>query len=127
MKKIVIIFLLVIYGSATIGATIHLHYCMNEYVGWSLWNSNKGKKCGKCGMKEKKGGCCKDEKLQFKAEHQKAVITQYSQQVDAPVYHAPFEIFHFALPTVTETFSASHAPPEILKERLYAFYGIFLI
>ena len=66
MKKIVVILLLLIYGSATMGATIHMHYCMNEFVGWNLWHSDKENECGKCGMKEKKGGCCKDEHKQLK-------------------------------------------------------------
>jgi hypothetical protein len=127
VKKIVTIFLLLIYGSATIGATFHLHYCMNEFVGWSLWYGNKAKKCGKCGMKEKKGGCCKDEQVQFKAEHQKAATTQYIQKYEVPVSPLPFETFHFTLYVVTETFPASHAPPEITNERLYALYGVFLI
>ncbi len=72
MKKIVVILLLLVYGSATMGTTIHLHYCMNKMVGWSLVDS-KDHQCHTCGM-EKKGGCCKDSKAQIKlaADQQKA-------------------------------------------------------
>lgn len=64
MKKIAVILLLLVYSTTTFGATVHLHYCMDKLVGWSLWQS-KDEACGKCGMKEKKGGCCKDEHKHF--------------------------------------------------------------
>lgn len=76
MKKIVVLLLLMVYGSATMGTTIHLHYCMNKMVGWSLVDS-KDHQCHTCGM-EKKGGCCKDSKAQIKlaADQQKAEFSQ---------------------------------------------------
>ena len=40
------------------GATVHLHYCMDKFINWSLLKG--GDKCNKCGM-EKDDGCCKDE------------------------------------------------------------------
>jgi hypothetical protein len=49
MKKTAVILLLLIYGSATMGATVHMHYCMNEFVSWSLLHS-KDDICGRCGM-----------------------------------------------------------------------------
>ena len=72
MKKVFVLLLLIIYGSATMGATVHFHYCMNKVVGWSLVD-NQDHKCHTCGM-EKKGGCCKDSKAQIKlaADQQKA-------------------------------------------------------
>ena len=66
MKKIVAILLLIIYRSTAVGATIHLHCYMNEFVGRNLWHGDKENECGKCGMKEKKGGCCKDQHKQLK-------------------------------------------------------------
>jgi hypothetical protein len=72
MKKLLVLLLLMIYGSATMGTTVHLHYCMNKMVGWSLID-NQDHQCHNCGM-EKKGGCCKDSKAQIKlaADQQKA-------------------------------------------------------
>ena len=65
MKKALVILILITYSFATVGTTMHLHYCMNEYVGASLWDGDDTSECGKCGMKEKKGGCCKDEHKAF--------------------------------------------------------------
>jgi hypothetical protein len=129
VKKTAVILLLFIYGSATMGATIHLHYCMNSFVGWSLWHSNKGNECGKCGMKEKTGRCCKDEHKQVKltTEHQKSPVVQSLQLLEAPVFVTPVSEFTFKTTTEIQTLPVSHAPPKISKQRLYILHCIFLI
>src|SRR6187455_1672217 len=58
MKRIVVSILGVFYLASSVGATVHLHYCMDKLINWSLLKG--GDKCNKCGM-EKDGGCCKDE------------------------------------------------------------------
>jgi hypothetical protein len=129
VKKIVVILLLLIYGSATMGATIHLHYCMNEFVGSSLWHSDNDNECGKCGMTEKKGGCCKDEhkQLRLKTDHQKSTVTQYFKILDVPALVTPIVTFNFKETLVSLTFPVSNAPPKIPRERLYILYCVFLI
>ncbi|HQS25451.1 MAG: HYC_CC_PP family protein [Bacteroidota bacterium] len=129
MKKIVVILLLLIYGSATMGATIHMHYCMNEFVGWSLWHGEKEKECGKCGMKEKKGGCCKDEhkQVKLKTEHQKSATAQYIQFLDVPALITPVADFSFKVTPTSLAFPVSNAPPKIPRERLYILHCVFLI
>lgn len=129
MKKIVVILLLLIYGSATMGATIHMHYCMNELVGWSLWHGEKDKECGKCGMKEKKGGCCKDEhkQVKLKTEHQKSATAQYIQFLDVPALITPVADFSFKVTPTSLAFPVSNAPPKIPRERLYILHCVFLI
>lgn len=129
MKKIVVILLLLIYGSATMGATIHMHYCMNELVGWSLWHGEKDNECGKCGMKEKKGGCCKDEhkQVKLKTEHQKSATAQYIQFLDVPALTTPVADFSFEIKPASLAFPVSNAPPKIPRERLYILHCVFLI
>lgn len=111
------------------GATIHMHFCMDKFVGWSLWHSDKDKKCGKCGMTEKKGGCCKDEhkQVKLKTEHQKSAITQYFQLLDAPALVTPIADFSFKTTSVSLKFPVSNAPPKIPRERLYILHCVFLI
>lgn len=129
MKKIVVILLFLIYGSATMGATIHMHFCMDKFVGWSLWHNDKDKKCGKCGMKEKKGGCCKDEhkQVKLKTEHQKSATAQYIQFLDVPALVTPLTDFSFKAAAVSLNFPVSNAPPKIPRERLYILHCVFLI
>lgn len=129
MKKTVVILLMLIYGSATMGATVHLHYCMNELVGWSLWHSEK-EECGRCGMKEDKSGCCKDEHKHFKlkADHQKAASAALITFNLAPAIVNPIPDFDFlAFVKVTESYSPCHAPPDIDDTRLHILHCVFLI
>ncbi len=59
MKKFIVTILALVYLISSAGATIHLHYCMDKLVNWSL-SDKPGNSCQNCGM-EKEGGCCKDE------------------------------------------------------------------
>lgn len=124
----IIILLLLIYGSATMGATIHMHYCMNKYVGGSLWHTEDDNKCGKCGMKEKKDGCCKDEHKQAKltTDHQKTA-TQFIQFPEAPASVTSFMDMVVHVPSISVNYPVSNGPPKILRGRLYLLNCVFLI
>lgn len=129
MKKTVVILLLLIYGSASMGATVHLHYCMNKLVGWSLWDSDE-EECGRCGMKEDKTGCCKDEHKHFKlkADHQKAAGAALVNFDLTPVTIIPTPVFNFqAFVKGTESYSACHAPPDIGDTPLHILHCVFLL
>lgn len=130
VKKMAVILLFLIYGSATMGATAHLHFCMDEFVGWSLFQSKDGK-CGKCGMEEKdKDGCCKDEHKHFKlkADHQKANVTQFLNIVTAPALSEPLIDCRFhSILCINESYPTCHAPPDIDNERLHVLHCVFLI
>jgi hypothetical protein len=73
MKKAVVALVLVVYGLSAMGATVNLHYCMNEFVGSSFWH-NEERKCGDCCIEPTNEGCCKDEQKHFKLKdgHQKS-------------------------------------------------------
>jgi hypothetical protein len=111
------------------GATIHMHYCMNEFVGSSLWHGKKDQECSKCGMKEKKGGCCKDEhkQVKLKAEHQKSATAQYIQLLNVPALVTPIIDFGFKGESISLNFPVSNAPPKIPNQRLYILHCVFLI
>ncbi len=130
MKKAVVLLLMLIYGSATLGATVHLHYCMNEFVGWSLLHGGDDT-CGKCGMEEKdQEGCCKDEHKLFKlkTDHQKAGVSVFLSMVVAPAITTPVPDFNFQqFFKITERYSTCHAPPNIGDIKLHVLHCIFLI
>lgn len=48
------------------GLGVDVHYCMGKRVGVDLYGPTPDRKCGKCGMKEKQTGCCKDQHKFFK-------------------------------------------------------------
>jgi hypothetical protein len=130
VKKIVAICLLVIYGVSSIGATVHLHYCMGKFVNWSFTES-KDDKCGNCGMKGKsKKDCCKDEHKEFKlkTDHQKSAITDVIHFISTPVLLTPISNYIFQLPvTATYGYSNYHPPPAIHNQNLQVLYCTFLI
>jgi hypothetical protein len=71
MKRILVTILAILYMASAMGATVHLHFCMGEFMGASLVHKDQHR-CGKCGMlkTERDKGCCKDEHKTMKtAEH----------------------------------------------------------
>lgn len=66
------------------GMAMEVHYCMGERVSTEFYASS-GDTCGRCGMKEKKGGCCSDEQKFIKlSDDHKAAGANYT----APVFFA---------------------------------------
>ncbi|MHA4807516.1 HYC_CC_PP family protein [Flavitalea flava] len=65
MKKFLAILLIMVYGTASSGATIHLHYCMGKFACFGL-SAEKKETCYQCGMNKGNNDCCKDVKKTFK-------------------------------------------------------------
>ena len=59
VKKLLVIFLLMVYTVAGNGTVLSIHFCMGDYSGISF-EKGDSPTCGKCGMKDKEG-CCHDE------------------------------------------------------------------
>ena len=128
MKKGIVILLLLIYSVSTIGATINMHYCMNQFAGWSL-TSEKKEKCAKCGMRNT--GCCKDEKKQIKLtlDQQKssvnlAIAARLSIAENKII---SFQINRFVSFNNNDTLPYLHAPPLISLKDMQVLYSTFLI
>ena len=76
MKKVLATILALVYLSSSMGATIHLHYCMGKLASWGLIDHER-KNCPQCGMVKKtsssqcmaaKMDCCRDEHKQIKTD-----------------------------------------------------------
>ena len=128
MKKIIVSILAVFYLCSSVGATIHLHYCMGKLINWSLLNAD-GDKCGKCGMK-KDGGCCKDENKFLKNNFdqkttESAVNLLLLITSSAPVVFVNLaENYSFSL---IEKYPICHAPPLITAGEIYIRNCVFRI
>lgn len=81
MKKVLATILAIIYLSTSMGAIVHLHYCMGKLVDWGLLD-HSGKDCSFCGMPNmrsaKEAGvsskdCCHDEQRQIKMDKDQKV------------------------------------------------------
>ena len=68
-----------LYFNSSIGATIDLHYCMGEFVSFSLFGKQSDK-CGKCGMENHSENlnCCKSVRLS---------VDSYDQHLPGQIAH----------------------------------------
>ena len=141
MKKFLATILAVIYLSTSLGATVHLHYCMDKLVAWGLGKEKtNGKSCPYCGMakttntdkhcgKESKG-CCKDEQKTVKLENDQKISNaffQFSQiPVEAVTHSFSDYTFEYAS-SLTEKFPITNAPPRTQNISLCVLNCVFRI
>ena len=132
MKRFLATILAVVYLSASIGATVHLHYCMDKLVAWSFGKEkSKTKACPFCGMVKSKidkhcgkegKGCCKDEQKQVKLKNDQKVaeaainLSQIPAEATAPIFtYYSFEYFS----SLKELYPLTHAPPRTKNIALF--------
>jgi len=74
MKKVFVSILAILYLATSMGATVHLHYCMGRLVSWGL-AAHSENICDFCGMQKMDASascmvgaknCCHEESKQFK-------------------------------------------------------------
>ena len=122
MKKLLTTILAFIYLSTSMGATVHLHYCMGKLASWGLID-HESKHCAKCGMLKKTTtahgidagmNCCKDEHKQIKSnQDQKSSPAEFFKYIS--LY--PFPVIREAAADITPVLSVAiaypntHAPP----------------
>lgn len=131
MKRIVAFILAFMYLGMASGATIHLHYCMDKLVSWSL-QASADDTCSNCGMakEKKKGGCCNDEQKEWKAHESHKLTASAAFDFSHPPVVLPVPFYsqdNFYLPLASAKHPFSHAPPGKGAVPAYLFNRIFLI
>jgi hypothetical protein len=112
MKKVLVSILAVFYLASSVGATVHLHYCMDKFINWSLLNKD-GDKCDKCGMK-KDGGCCKDENKFVKNNVDQKVVESAVQLTQMATIATPASLIYLSenyFSSLIQEYPISNAPP----------------
>jgi len=127
MKKILVSILAIFYLASAVGATVHLHYCMDKLINWSLVKGD-GDKCDKCGMK-KDGGCCKDENKFVKNSIDQNIAGTAVQLWKAP---SVATLTDFIIPenysfSLIEEYPICHAPPLVNAGEIYILNCVFRI
>ena len=121
-----------VYGITTVGATVHLHFCMDKFIGWDL-SQTETITCGKCGMKESKTkkGCCKDEVKQLKinTDHQKSSAAVFIKVLSNSIIYSYPSFFTFTNIVFNETQSGLHYYPPPLPpiQKLTVLYCTYRI
>ena len=126
MKKALVSILAIFYLTSAVGATIHLHYCMDELTTWSLLKAD-GDKCDKCGM-EKDGGCCKDEDKFVKNNLDQRVAESGIQLIQMAAVVAPVAFIYTSehyFSSLIREYPTSHAPPRNNGVRIYILNDVF--
>ena len=128
MKKFFVTILAFSYLITSVGATVHLHYCMDKLVSWSLSDNSIRDKCGNCGMK-KDDNCCKDQ--------HKFVKNNSDQKTTATLaLNVPFLIAAISPAIIDEAeyyfsyapkYYNSHAPPISSDGEIYLRNCVFRI
>lgn len=126
MKKFLIGILAIIYLGVSTGFVINKHYCMGKIASADLMHNNK---CGKCGMKNSSGGCCKDEFKVIKLSDSHKIISN-DINIFAPVAlinnsKSIFDSNVFSS-NVTSDFN-NHSPPYSQAISLNILYSVFRI
>lgn len=129
MKKGLLSILLIAYVVAVSGASIERHYCMGRFVDLSVYSSQQNKACGKCGLEEKKGGCCRDEQAYLKLNTDHQSVDNYKLSTFAEV-ELP-SVFQFEtqnFPVDTKGYlPVSKGPPLRYDSKLYILQRVYLI
>jgi hypothetical protein len=124
MKKFLVTILAIIYLTASVGATVNMHYCMDKLVASSLGKEKTDKKsCPYCGMaktsqdkhcgKESKG-CCKDEQKIVKLENEQKISEAFFQFLQIPSEAIIPVFWDYTIEyvsSITEEYPLTHAPP----------------
>ena len=112
MKKFLVTILALVYLISSAGATMHLHYCMDKLVSWSL-SERPGNLCENCGM-EANGGCCKDEQHFIKNNTDQKTAESDIQllQISAIATPTPFIITSGLYFSQEAKHTTSYSPPD---------------
>jgi hypothetical protein len=136
MKKFLAAILAFVYLSSSMGATIHLHYCMGKLSSWSLIDHER-KNCVQCGMVKKtpasrcmaaKMDCCRDEHKQINTVQDQKLspseFFKYNNLFQAVALNEPYvqsaQIF-----SISVEHPNTHAPPLFDKLPLFVLYRNF--
>jgi hypothetical protein len=127
VKKVFLSILTLLYMTVSSGMAMEIHYCMGKKAGMDIYKT-AGQKCGRCGMKEKKG-CCSDEHKFLKLEdaHKNVSADQFIPH-DIAVVPAVYNVF--SIPVLRLAASAGdliHGPPPDTGEPLYLLNRVFRI
>jgi hypothetical protein len=116
MKKIHIGILAIVYMAVSSGVAVELHYCMGSKVGMELFGS-ANEKCGKCGMTEKKTGCCHDEFKFYKlTDSYKNVSNEISFTASWVAVFTDYNIYNWQMPANTALQAVNNnSPPEYTR------------
>jgi hypothetical protein len=113
MKKIAVGILTIVYMVVCSGIAMEIHYCMGKKAGVDFFGATNDK-CGKCGMTEKKGGCCSNEHKFVKLEDShKNVYNTIDFTTSEVVVITVYSLYNWQMPNgLAVSVVNNHSPPD---------------
>lgn len=131
MKKFLVSILAILYFTTSVGATVQLHYCMSDLVGWELSVKTSSSFCSSCGMqKQKHKGCCHDEKKTIKIEKDQKNVETFFNFIKTPVtfISSDHSVYHsLCLSDTFRVLPYGNSPPYNLTVPPYIYNCVFRI
>ena len=126
MRKIFLGILTMIYIGISSGIAMDVHYCMGKMAGVDLYTT-KNDKCGKCGMKEKKAGCCHDEHHFYKlSDLHKNVTNTISFAAGVIAVMTQYPSYHQRVPANATTLEVyDKSPPDDTGPSTFILHCVF--
>lgn len=128
LKSMLILLLTVVYMTASMGFSVHSHYCCGKKVSANFWE--KKIKCG-CYKTSKAKDCCRDEVTAFKIKdnYKNATAQIVPKAVSEIFLHAFLRIFQPTLPNQLQVGAVFHTviPPLLSNVPLFLQYRLLLI
>lgn len=123
VKKFFATILAVVYLSTSMGATVHLHYCMGKLFSWGLTDHDT-QNCGQCGMPKNtkdghcmaiKDGCCKDKQAVVKLDKDQKT-SEFAYKFQNPAFEAipvsPVQPVSTYIVSYITGYPTTNAPPD---------------
>ena len=111
------------------GIAMEVHYCMGQKAGVDFFKV-ENEKCKKCGMTEKKGGCCNDEhkfyKLNSECKNASPYLLSPSFNVDAILVQTK-DFYFLQIPANGLKVVSGGYPPDKNSPRIYILNCVFRI
>lgn len=103
-----------VYMTVSSGIAMEIHYCMGKKAGIEFYGS-ASEKCSKCGMKEKKTGCCHDEHKFVKLEDShKNVYNDISFKAAELAVVTEYPLHNWPLISAADVATVNnHSPPDL--------------
>ena len=128
MKKIIVAIIAFLYLGVSSGVAMEIHYCMGKKAGVEFYG-NDNDKCGKCGMTEKKSGCCNDEHKFYKLnDSHKNVSNDLSFEIPVAFLETTYPNADFQpFASIASLAVQNHSPPNYTKQSACILYCTFRI
>ncbi len=127
-KSIVILLLAVVYIAASMGFSVHSHYCCGKKVSTTFWEKKNKCACGKTGKPKR---CCRDEVTTFKIQdnHKNTTASFAHKSVPEIFSHTFLRAFQSVVSTepVFENTYHNTIPPLIGDVPLFLRHRLLLI